>query len=116
MLVAKLYRRKVAGEYERIYKQYTLRREVLDVAESVRRQRGYKVITSPRGKVYDLEQIFDDLNDRYFQASLVRPLLSWSPGRPRRILGHHDHVHGTIIISRALDSVDIPKFVLEYVL
>jgi hypothetical protein len=109
MLVAKLYRRKVSGEHERIYKQYTSRREVLDASESVRRQRGYKVITSPRGKVYDLEQAFDDLNARYFQASLVRPLLSWSPGRPRRILGHHDHVHATIIISRALDSAAIPR-------
>jgi predicted metal-dependent hydrolase len=116
MLVAKLYRRKVSGEHERIYKQYTSRREVLDASESVRRQRGYKVITSPRGKVYDLEQAFDDLNARYFQAALVRPLLSWSPGRPRRILGHHDHVHATIIISRALDSAAIPRFVLEYVL
>src|SRR5262249_45686028 len=116
MLVAKLYRRKVSGEDERIYKQYTSRREVLNASESVRRQRGYKVITSPRGKVYDLEQAFDDLNARYFDASLARPLLSWSPGRPRRILGHHDHVHGTIIISRTLDSADIPRFVFEYVL
>jgi len=116
MLVAKLYRRKVSLEHERIYRQYASQREVLDASETVRRNRGYKIITSAQGKVYDLAQTFDELNTRYFQDSLKRPLLSWSPGRPRRILGHHDHVHGTIIISRALDSAGIPKFVLEYVL
>src|SRR5215831_2967915 len=116
MLVAKLYKRKVSLEDERIYRQYTSQREVLDASESARRNRGYKMITTPRGNVYDLDQTFDDLNSRYFQGLLERPRLSWSPGRPRRILGHHDHVHRTIIISRALDNAGIPKFVLEYVL
>jgi len=116
MLVAKLYRRKTSGEHERIYRQYTTRREVLDASEAVRRKRGYKIISSPQGKVYNLEQTFDKLNGYYFQDSLSRPLLSWSPGRPRRILGHHDHIHGTIVISRTLDSSAIPEFVLEYVL
>jgi len=116
ILVAKLYRRKVSEEHAYIYRQYTLRPEVLDASDSARRRRGYKMVTSPRGRVYDLEEVFDDLNARYFNAALIRPRLSWSQGKTRRVLGHHDYVHGTIIVSRTLDSTTIPKFVLEYVL
>ena len=63
-----------------------------------------------------MQEIFDGLNVRYFGDQLERPLLTWSKVTARRILGHHDHVHGTITLSRALDSARIPKFVVEYVL
>ena len=89
---------------------------VLDASEAARRERGYKLTTSPRGKVFDLDIIFADLNARYFDGLLERPQLSWSMRRTRRVLGHHDHVHGTITISRTLDSRRIPRFLLDYVL
>jgi hypothetical protein len=116
ILVAKLYRRKVSEEHAYVYRQYTLRPEVLDASDSARRRRGYKMVTSPRGRFYDLEEVFDELNARYFEGALVRPRLSWSQGKTRRVLGHHDYVHGTIIVSRTLDSTAIPRLVLEYVL
>src|SRR5215831_15117088 len=97
ILVAKLYRREVSEEHAYTYRQYTLRPEVLHASESARRRRGYKLVTSPRGKFHDLEEVFDDLNERYFNGALARPRLSWSQGKTRRILGHHDYVHGTII-------------------
>ena len=43
-------------------------------------------------------------------------MLSWSQQKTQRVLGHHDHLHGTIIISRTLDAARIPRFVVEYVL
>ena len=60
--------------------------------------------------------MFAGLNARYFAGRLERPLLSWSQRRTGRVLGHHDHVHGAIIISRTLDSERVPRFVVEYVL
>ena len=116
ILVAKLYRLKASKEHERVYREYTARPAVLSASESARRQRGYKIISSPLGRVYDLEELFADLNARYFSGSLERPLLSWSQRRTGRVLGHHDHVHGAIIISRTLDSPRIPRLVVEYVL
>jgi hypothetical protein len=116
ILVAKLYRLKVSKVHERVYRSYTIEREVLDATEATRRGRGYKLTSSPRGRVHDLDQLFAQLNSAYFNGTLARPQLSWSRGRPRRVLGHHDHVHNTIIISRTLDSPRIPRFVLEYVL
>lgn len=116
ILVAKLYRLKAAKGHEHIYREHTMSQSVLDDSDATRRRRGYKLTTSPRGGMYDLVESFDHLNERYFSSQLERPLLSWSPRKTRRVLGHHDHVHRTIIISRTLDSSRIPRFVLEYVL
>jgi len=116
ILIAKLYRLKASKEHERLYREYTARPSVLSASESARRQRGYKIISSPRGRVYDLEEIFADLNARYFAGRLEKPLLSWSQRRTGRVLGHHDHVHGAIVISRTLDSERIPRLAVEYVL
>jgi hypothetical protein len=116
ILVAKLYRRKAPREHELTYRNYAAHPSVLSLAEEARRGRGYKITTSPRGRVYDLNEVFDQLNGRYFGDRLERPLLSWSKVRARRILGHHDQVHDTITISRALDTPRIQPFVLEYVL
>jgi hypothetical protein len=88
----------------------------MDATDTVRRNRGYKITSSAKGKVYDLEDIFLDLNNRYFAGAIERPILSWSPSRARRILGHHDPVHGVIVISRSLDSSKVPRLVVEYVL
>jgi len=116
ILIAKLYRLKSSKEHERTYREYTSHPTVLDASERARRGRGYKKTSSPRGKVYDLDEMFSRLNAHYFDGELERPLLSWSQARARRVLGHHDHVHGTIIISLVLDSPRVPRFVVEYVL
>jgi len=116
ILVAKLYRLKASKVHERAYKQHTLNPPILDASVAARRRRGYKVTSSSRGKVYDLAQMFSDLNMRYFEGTLDCPVLSWSQRPTRRVLGHHDHVHRTIIISSTLDNAAIPRFVVEYVL
>ena len=116
ILVSKLFRRKIMKEHERIYRSYASEPSILTLAEEARKGRGYKVITSARGEVYDLDEIFDSLNGRYFRGRLPRPLLSWSQVSARRILGHHDHVHAAVILSRALDDPKVPRFVVEYVL
>ncbi|MGH9765292.1 MAG: M48 family peptidase, partial [Blastocatellia bacterium] len=113
ILVAKLYRRKAPSQHERIYREYATQSEIVAASEAARRHRGYKVISTPKGMVYDLEPIFDRLNLKYFEGMLARPVLSWSPSPTRRILGHHDHVHDTIIVSRTLDSPELPSLVLE---
>jgi hypothetical protein len=116
ILVAKLYRVKVAAEHERTYRDYARNPAVLNATDATRRERGYKLTTTPRGRVYDLDELFDGLNARYFAGQMAKPQLSWSQQKTHRVLGHHDHVHGAIIISRTLDEPRIPRFVVEYVL
>jgi hypothetical protein len=116
ILVAKLYRLKTSKSLEKIYRAHTLVAPVQKASQDARRKRGYKLTTSSRGKSYDLAEMFSEINLKYFDGEIEQPVLSWSRRKTQRILGHHDHVHRAIIISRTLDDAKIPRFVVEYVL
>jgi hypothetical protein len=116
ILVARLYKLRVPAGQERLYREHLQQPDVVEASETTRRKRGFKITTTSKGKVYDLGRMFDTLNARYFGNELERPLVSWGQKHARRVLGHHDHVHGTIILSPSLDSAKVPEFVVEYVL
>jgi predicted metal-dependent hydrolase len=116
ILVSKLLRRKVPKTVDRIYSEYANSDAVRDRASTSKRTRGRKVITSSKGDVYDLDEIFDVMNVRYFRGVIPKPVLTWSAKKTYRILGHHDAHHDHIAISRSLDSIDVPRFVVEYVI
>jgi hypothetical protein len=116
ILLCKLFRRTPPPIYTRRYRLYLNRRDVRHTLQLVRQSRGRKYLSDPRGRFYDLNAIFGDLNDRYFSGLLTRPILSWSQGLSRTILGHYDASHNAIIISRLLDRDEVPRFVVEYIL
>ena len=41
--------------------------------------------------------------------------MTWSSKKTYRVLGHHDAAHDTIVVSRSLDSISVPKFIVEYI-
>jgi predicted metal-dependent hydrolase len=116
ILVSKLLRRRVPQNYLEIYKHYATQPEIGEQANNSRKERGRKITTAPLGRVYDLEEIFRRINQKYFQNRLEQPTLSWSQTKTRRIFGHQDAIHDTIIISRTLDDERVPQFVVEFVL
>lgn len=116
ILVAKLFKKRITPEHERLYRQYAYQPQVLRASDLARQKRGFKRITTALGRVHNLDKLFNRLNRQYFESGLVKPTLSWSPRRSKRILGHHDYSHDTIIISRSLDSANVPEFVVEFVL
>jgi hypothetical protein len=116
LLVARLLSRKAPPAHERAYRAYAYSPQVLRASDLARQKRGRKLISSARGKVYDLTELFDRLNRRHFDDELVKPVLTWSQRRARRILGHHDAVHNTITISKALDAREVPEWFVEYIL
>lgn len=116
LLVAKLLRRRAPVAHERIYKEFACAPEVIRQSDLARRRRGRKVITTARGKTYDLERIFARINRRHFDNRIAAPTLTWSQRRTHRILGHHDSVHDTIVISKTLDSADFPEWFVEYIM
>lgn len=116
VLVSKLLRRRTPPFWERTYRDYACTPEVLRASDLARRNRGRKLISSAQGRHYDLERMFARLNRRYFEDQLEKPTLTWSQRRTRTILGHHDGVHDTIVISKTLDSADVPEWFVEYIL
>ncbi|MCA1591301.1 MAG: M48 family metallopeptidase [Acidobacteria bacterium] len=116
ILVSKLLRRRARGFYEKVYRDYSFTPEVQRNSDFARRHRGRKIVSGPRGSCYDLARIFTRLNRRYFDGQLDQPTLTWSQRRTRTTLGHHDGVHDTIVISKTLDSSDVPEWFVEYIL
>jgi len=76
-------------------------------------------VLSPRGRTYDLRQVFDRLNDAHFQGG-VRAAIGWgrAPGRRRRKsirLGVYDHQTREIRIHPALDQPAVPRFFVDFI-
>lgn len=116
VLVARLLGKKIPPVHERTYRDYSLAPEVMRSSDIARRGRGRKMISSARGKIYDLDKMFSKLDRRYFNSSLEKPTLTWSQRKTRSILGHHDRVHDTITVSKSLDSNQVPEWFVEYIL
>jgi len=116
ILVAKLLSKRVPVAHERTYREFTSRPEVQRASDIARRGRGRKMVSSPQGRVYNLERMFSRLNRRFFDSRLEKPTITWSQRRTRRILGHHDRVYETITISKSLDSLEVPEWFVEYIL
>lgn len=115
ILVAKLLRKRVPSKAREIYSKLTKTAEVRDKAVENKRARGRKIVSTSKGSVYDLDEIFERVNRTYFQNAISKPVLTWSARRTYRILGHHDSTHETIVVSRSLDDRKVPQYVVEYV-
>ena len=116
ILLSKLLRRPVPKGYAERYRRYLNRKEMRRSLELVKQIRGRKFVSGPKGSFYNLEEIFEELNFRYFHGLMARPLLGWSRQPSRVMLGHYDPPHNTIILSRLLDSPGVPRLAVEYVL
>jgi hypothetical protein len=116
ILLSKLFRRPVPlGSNDR-YRRYLNRYDVRRSLDLVKQTRGRKRVEHPQGHTYNLEEMFEELNFRYFHGLMSRPLLGWSPHASRTMLGHYDPPHNTIVLSRILDRPETPKLAVEYVL
>ena len=116
ILIRKLLRLKPNQEAEGIYRQFSQLPEVRESSDQARQARGRKILTGSAGKNYKLVPMFFRLNEEYFDLTLTRPVLSWSTRRTKRILGQYDASHDCIVISRSLDSIHVPAYVVEFVL
>ena len=116
ILLAKLYREPVDRAQNVRYRRYVASHDIAAKARLVRQMRGRKHIRSARGHHYNLEEIFDDLNRRFFHGLMGRPQLTWSQNHARTSLGHYDPAHNAIVISRVFDHPRVPRYVVEYIL
>jgi len=115
ILLAKLYRKPIDRTFSTRYRRYIASHDLAAKARLVRQMRGRKHIHSARGHHYHLEEIFDELNRRFFHGLMGRPQLTWSREHARNRLGHYDPAHNAIVISRVFDDPRIPRYVVEYI-
>jgi hypothetical protein len=108
ILLAKLYRKPIDASHADRYRRYASSEAVVRQSERIRQSRGRKKISTAKGEHYDLDEIFETLNFRFFHGLLGRPLLTWSEHTSRRSLGHYDPAHNTIMVSRVFDKRNTP--------
>ena len=116
ILLSKLFRKPIPPSANDRYRRYLNRRDVRKNLDLVRQIRGRKQVEEPKGRQFDLEVMFEELNFRYFFGLMARPTLGWSPRASRTLLGHYDPSHNTIVLSRILDGPNTPRLAVEYVL
>lgn len=116
MVLSKLCRKPVPPEHPNRFRSWMGRKEMRRTMHLVRQLRGRKTISPPQGECYNLEQIFEDLNFRFFHGLMARPNLGWSRTASRTLLGHWDPSHNAIILSRFLDRPEVPREVVELIL
>ncbi len=116
ILLAKLYRKPIAAGHADRYRRYVSSEAVAKGAEHIRLTRGRKRISTHIGRCYNLHEVFESLNTRFFHGLLGRPTLTWSAHAARRMLGHYDAAHNTIVVSRVFDQPDTPRCAVEYLL
>ena len=116
ILLAKLYRKPITPAHADRYRRHVSSEAVSRGAEHIRQTRGRKRISTPRGRFYDLDEVFEVLNLRFFHGLMGRPVLTWSAHAARRMLGHYDAAHNTIVVSRVFDRADTPRCAIEYLL
>lgn len=115
ILLGKLLRKKIPAGAREVYSAYARSASARELAVENKRVRGRKVVTTSKGSAYDLDAIFSSINQEYFGGTISKPALTWSAKKTYRILGHHDATHDHVAISRSLDSADVPRYVVEYV-
>lgn len=116
ILLGKLYRRPVLSSHQLRYRRWLNRADVRKQIHLVRSVRGRKFVSGPGGEHYNLQEIFDDLNLRFFGGLMAVPQLGWSRRPSKTLLGHFDPSHNAIILSRILDRPSVPRLAVEYVL
>jgi len=116
ILLAKLYRKPISAAHSDRYRRYTQSEPVARQAERIRQTRGRKRISTAQGHQYDLDEVFESVNRRFFHGLLGRPTLTWSAHVAKRMLGHYDAAHNTIVVSRVFDRPGTPRYAIEYLL
>lgn len=73
ILLAKLYRRPINPMQNMRFKRFASSAAVVRQTELIRNARGSKRWLGPEGRYYNLEEVFETLNLRYFGGLLGRP-------------------------------------------
>lgn len=77
------------------------------------------ITKTTKGKFFDLEEIFNSLNNKYFENS-IKSGITWGRTKKgyvkKRILGSYDPINDIIRINPFLDNNTVPLFYIHYVI
>ncbi len=113
ILGCKVFRQQPSDDWLRIYEQFRRDPAVEAMVRARRIRRGKKIMRTT-GKYHDLRLYYRQINRQYFNSQIDLNAIGWSERRSWTRLGHFDPIHRTITISPVLDSRELPRKVLKY--
>lgn len=116
LLLARVYRRRAPARLVEPYVKYARSGRTRSRMNRMRHQRVRVSHASARGRHFDLEKMFAELNGRYFAGKLQKPHIGWSTRAWRCQFGCFDPGPNQILLNRRLDHPRVPRHVVEYVL
>jgi hypothetical protein len=116
LLLSRVYRRKAPRSLVAPYLNYAHSNRTRSRISRMRRGRVRLNSTSPQGRHFDLDKMFDHLNDKYFSGDLRRPHIGWSTRSWHRQFGCYDPGPNQILLNRRMDHPAVPQVAVEYVL
>jgi hypothetical protein len=116
LLLSRVYRRKAPRSLTAPYLHYARSNRTRGRISRMRRGRVRLASTGPQGRHFDLDKMFDQLNDNYFSGALRRPHIGWSARSWRRQFGCYDPGPNQILLNRRMDHPAVPQVAVEYVL
>jgi hypothetical protein len=115
LLLSRIYRRRTPRALAAPYLAYAKSERTRHRINHMRRGR-VPAASNPRGRHFDLELLFDQLNAKYFEGALQRPAIGWSKRSWRRQFGCYDPGPRHILLNRRMDRPNVPQYAVEYVL
>ncbi len=97
-------------------KNYTLDSKFVNITRQLTRLGINDLSKFAIGEHKDLNVIFDDVNRRYFDNRITKPMISWTPRTTYRKFGQYDFTADHLLISKSLDKSETPSFVLSYLM
>src|SRR5277367_4878955 len=116
LLLSRVYRHKAPRSLVAPYLDYARSNQTRSRISRMRRGRVRLASTGPRGRHFDLEKMFGQLNEKYFSGSLQRPHIGWSVRSWRRQFGCYDPGPNQILLNCRMDHPGVPQVAVEYVL
>ncbi len=116
LLLSRVYRRKAPRALVEPYLNYARSDRTRSRISRMRRGRVRLASAGPRGRHFDLEKMFEQLNEKYFSRSLRPPHIGWSLRSWRRQFGCYDPGPNQILLNRRMDHPGVPQVAVEYVL
>ena len=115
ILAGKILRRLPPPEMQRLYNAYRSTAPIVAAVEQRRRTRGRKRLRAADSSHHSLAEVFGEANARYFNDQIEIRELSWGRRDSWGRLAHYDPVHQTISVSPVLDSPEVPRSILAFV-
>jgi SprT-like family len=116
ILLGRLYRRRPPADLLDVYREFAHSTSTRTRIMTVRRRRARPLELHPAGSHHDLHQMYQRLNERYFNGALPYPRLGWSKRCWHTQLGCFDPALNQIVINQLLDRREVPDYVVAYVL